>query len=205
MRGTSRDNLSASHAERSSMNTLTQLDAAVASLRGGGVIACPTEAVWGLGCDPFDEAAVMRLLAIKQREVGKGLLLVAADVDQLDGLVDWDALEPGRREAVLASWPGANTWVLPATTRVPRWITGDHDGVAIRISDHPLVAALCRSFGGALVSTSANVAGEAPARREADLAPSLRAAIDALLPGETGGLDRPTPIRDARSGAVLRG
>ena len=187
------------------MNTPAQLDAAVAALRDGGVIAYPTEAVWGLGCDPFDEAAVTRLLAIKRREVGKGLLLVAADVDQLDDLVDWDALEPARRDAVLASWPGANTWVLPASTRVPRWITGDHDGVAIRVSGHPLVAALCRSFGGALVSTSANAAGEAPARSEAGLAPSLRAAVDALLPGETGGLDRPTPIRDARSGAVLRG
>ena len=186
------------------MNTLTQLDAAVASLRGGGVIACPTEAVWGLGCDPFDEAAVMRLLAIKQREVGKGLLLVAADVDQLDGLVDWDALEPGRREAVLATWPGANTWVLPATARVPRWIAGGHDGVAVRVSAHPLVAALCRDFGAPLVSTSANLAGEPPARSEAEISPALREAIDFVLPGATGGLDRPTPIRDARTGVALR-
>lgn len=186
------------------MNTLTQLDAAVASLRGGGVIACPTEAVWGLGCDPFDEAAVMRLLAIKQREVGKGLLLVAADVDQLDGLVDWDALEPGRREAVLATWPGANTWVLPATARVPRWITGEHDGVAVRVSAHPLVAALCRGFGGPLVSTSANAAGAEPPRSLAEADPALLAAVDVVLEGDTGGLARPTPIRDARSGAGLR-
>lgn len=187
------------------MSQATQLDFAIATLHRGGVIACPTEAVWGLGCDPFDEAAVMRLLAIKQREVAKGLLLVAADIGQLEGLVDWAALPPERRDAVLASWPGANTWVLPATARVPGWITGNHDGVAVRVTAHPLLAALCRGFGGALVSTSANVAGEPPARTEAELTPALRTAIDAVLPGDTGGLDRPTPIRDARSGTVLRG
>ena len=180
------------------------LDATVSALRRGGVVACPTEAVWGLGCDPFDEAAVMRLLAIKGREVGKGLLLVAAAPAQLDGLVDWDALPAASRDAVFASWPGPNTWVLPATPRVPRWITGDHDGVAVRVSAHPLVVALCQGFGGALVSTSANTAGEPPARTEDELTPALRAAVDAVLPGETGGLDRPTPIRDARSGVRLR-
>lgn len=186
------------------MNNASPLAATVSALRRGGVIACPTEAVWGLSCDPFDEAAVMRLLAIKGRDIGKGLLLVAAGLEQLDGLVDWDALPAGARDPVLASWPGANTWVLPATPRVPRWITGGHDGVAVRVSAHPLVVALCLGFGGVLVSTSANAAGEPPARTEAELTPSLRAGVDAVLPGETGGLDRPTPIRDARSGAHLR-
>lgn len=185
--------------------TSTRIDTAVNALRNGGVIAYPTEAVWGLGCDPFDETAVMRLLAIKQRDVGKGLLLVAAEVAQLDGLVDWDALPAERRDTVLASWPGANTWVLPATARVPRWITGDHDGVAVRVSAHPLVVALCRAFGGPLVSTSANVASELPARSEAELAPALRTGLNAVLPGRTGDQERPTPIRDARTGAVLRG
>lgn len=179
-------------------------DEALAALRRGGVIACPTEAVWGLGCDPFDADAVTRLLAVKQRDVGKGLLLVAADVAQLDGLVDWDALPHARREAVLATWPGANTWVLPASDRVPRWITGVHAGVAVRVTAHPLLADLCRAFGGPLVSTSANVAGEEPARTESALTPALRAAVDAVLPGETSGLERPTPIRDATTGAALR-
>lgn len=181
-----------------------QLRHAIAALRRGGIIACPTEAVWGLGCDPCNEAAVTRLLAIKHRDVAKGLLLVAADTAQLEGLVDWDALPADRHEAVRTSWPGANTWVLPATARVPRWITGEHSGVAVRVSGHPLVAALCRDFGGPLVSTSANLAGEPPARSEAELAPAVRERIDFVLPGETGGLERPTPIRDARTGIALR-
>ena len=180
------------------------LEDAVTALRRGGVVAYPTEAVWGLGCDPFDEAAVMRLLALKQREVGKGLILVAADATQLDGLVDWAALPPLRRDEVLASWPGPHTWVVPATARVPRWITGDHDGVAVRVSAHPLVAALCRGFGGPLVSTSANAAGATPPRTPREADPALLAAVDVVLEGDTGSLARPTPIRDARSGAGLR-
>jgi L-threonylcarbamoyladenylate synthase len=182
----------------------TALANAVAALRRGGVIACPTEAVWGLACDPFDQAAVARLLAIKHRDVTKGLLLVACDATQLDALVDWDALPTANRAAVLASWPGPHTWVLPALPAVPRWITGGHQGVALRVSAHTLLAALCRDFGGPLVSTSANLAGEPPARTRADLDPALLTAIDAVLPGDTGGLERPTAIRDACTGLALR-
>lgn len=173
-------------------------------LHAGGVVAYPTEAVWGLGCDPFDEAAVRRLLAIKQRPVDKGLILVAASVAQLDGLADWDTLPHDRREDVIATWPGPHTWIVPATPRVPRWITGAHDGVAMRVSAHPVVVALCEAFGGVLVSTSANPAGAPPPRTAADFDPALLTALDGLVPGDTGNLPRPTPIRDARSGAEIR-
>lgn len=184
--------------------TQSQLDHAIATLRRGGVIAYPTEAVWGLGCDPFDQAAVMRLLALKQREVGKGLILVAADVAQFDSLADWGALTDTQRGSVLASWPGPHTWIVPATARAPRWITGDHDGIALRVGAHPLVVALCNGFGGAIVSTSANRAGAPPPRTLDEFDPDLRNAVDAIVAGETSGLSRPTPIRDARSGAALR-
>lgn len=177
---------------------------AAKSLRKGGVIAYPTEAVWGLGCDPFDESAVMRLLAIKQREVGKGLILVAGSIAQFDGLADWDALPPARRDAVAASWPGPHTWTVPATGRVPRWITGDHDSVAVRASAHPVVAALCRAFGAPIVSTSANTSGAPPPRSVDAIDSRLRARLDAIVAGETSGLARPTPIRDAATGAAVR-
>lgn len=180
------------------------IPAAIATLRRGGVIGYPTEAVWGLGCDPFNESAVLRLLALKQRPVAKGLILVAADVTQLEGLVDWDALPDGRRDAVLASWPGPYTWVVPATRRVPRWITGDHADVAVRISAHPVVVAICTAFGAPLVSTSANPSGADAPRTLAEFDPALLAALDLMVPGETGGLLRPTAIRDARSGDALR-
>lgn len=182
---------------------LLDLTPALAALRNGGVIAYPTEAVWGLGCDPFDEPAVLRLLAIKQRPVDKGLILVAARADQFDGLLDWEALPGERRAAVMRSWPGPNTWIVPASPRVPRWITGAHDGVAVRVSAHPVVVALCEAFGP-LVSTSANRSGEPPARRLEALDPLLCALVDATTDGEAGGLAAPTAIRDARSGELLR-
>ena len=181
-----------------------ELAPALVALRSGGVVAYPTEAVWGLGCDPFDEDAVMRLLAIKQRPVDKGLILIASGIAQLDGLARLDALPAARREAVLASWPGPNTWIVPASARVPRWITGDHDGVAARVSAHPPVVALCAAFGGPLVSTSANLSGRPPVRRREQLDPTLCALLDAVVDGDTGELAAPTTIRDARSGAVLR-
>lgn len=182
---------------------LTIADAA-ATLQRGGVIAYPTEAVWGLGCDPFAEAAVLRLLAIKQRPVDKGLILVGGGLDQFAGLLDWDALPTDRREAVFASWPGPHTWIVPATGRVPHWITGAHDGVAVRVSAHPVVVALCAAFGGPLVSTSANLTGAAPAYARAALDPALLAQLDGACAGDTGGLAAPTVIRDARSGTMLR-
>jgi L-threonylcarbamoyladenylate synthase len=180
------------------------LAAAIVRLRGGGVIAYPTEGVWGLGCDPFDEIAVHRLLAIKQRPVEKGMILIAGHVAQLDAIFDWARLPPERAAAVRATWPGAHTWVVPALPQVPRWITGSHDSVAVRVSAHPAVAALCAAFGGPLVSTSANFT-DAPAARARDaLDPVLLARLDGVLDGETGGLDRPTPIRDALTGESLR-
>lgn len=180
------------------------IDAAAAALRRGGVIAYPTEAVWGLGCDPFDQAAVLRLLAIKQRPVDKGVILIAGALDQFDGLLDWEALAPERRRAVHATWPGPHTWIVPTNARVPAWITGAHHGVAVRVSAHPHVIALCAAFGGPLVSTSANLAGAPPAATRAALDPAVLARVDGVSVGETGGLAAPTPIRDARDGAVLR-
>ncbi len=186
------------------MSAPLSLPAAVQWLQHGGVIAYPTEAVWGVGCDPFDEAAVRRLLAIKERPVEKGLILIAADLDQLRPCLDLDALPVERLAEVLASWPGPNTWVMPASPGVPRWLTGEHDGIAVRVTAHPTVIALCRGFGGPLVSTSANLSGQPAPQDRAGLDPALLARLDGVSDGETGGRDRPSTIRDARTGQPLR-
>jgi len=182
---------------------LSLADAANA-LKRGAVLAYPTEAVWGLGCDPDNETAVMRLLALKQRPVDKGLILIAANLDQLRPYLDLSALPSERLAEVLASWPGPNTWVMPAGPQAPRWITGAHAGIAVRVSAHPVVVTLCTAFAGALVSTSANRAGAEPAYRLDELDSELLSAVDGLVAGDTGGLARPTPIRDASSGEALR-
>ena len=187
------------------MPTPLSINEAAIRLKSGGVIAYPTEAVWGLGCDPFDETAVMRLLAIKQRPVDKGLILIAADLAQLQPLLDLPAVPETRLAEVLASWPGPHTWVLPASATAPRWITGTHPGIAVRVSAHPTVVALCRAFGGPLVSTSANLAGAPAAFLREQLDPAVLALVGGATEGETGGLDQPTPIRDALSGHSFRG
>lgn len=174
-------------------------------LRRGAVVVYPTEAVWGIGCDPLNDDAVQRLLRIKQRPVAKGMIVVCDDLARVADWVDLDALPPQRRGAVLASWPGPNTWTLPATARAPRMLCGDHATLAVRVSAHPVVVAICAAFGGAVVSTSANRAGLAPAFDEPALDPDLLSQVDAVVAGATGGLAAPTPIRDARSGDVLRG
>lgn len=175
---------------------------AVSVIRAGGVVAYPTEAVWGLGCDPMDEPAVGRLLAIKGRSPAKGLILIAADFRQLAPLLanpDAEVLAPA-----LASWPGPVTWLLPAHPRLPRWITGEHVELAARVTDHPLAAALCRVYGSPLVSTSANPSGRAPARTALAVRKSLGRSVDYLLPGRVGGAGRPTEIRHLISGRVVR-
>ena len=186
------------------MNARIDASAAARILRSGGVIAYPTEAVWGLGCDPRDEAAPLRLLALKQREVAKGLILIAADEAQLTPFTDFESLSESQRAMVRATWPGPNTWIVPASRDAPRWITGEHDGIAVRVTAHPGVIALCEAFGGALVSTSANRAGMPATAVFDDLDPVVVAGVDAVLEGDSGGLERPSAIRDARSGAVLR-
>lgn len=178
-----------------------QLRQAGTALRRGAVVACPTEAVWGLSCDPLNRTAVERLLALKKRPWQKGVILVAANLDQLALFIEAPSRTALRRAR--ETWPGPATWVFPASPEAPPWITGEHDSVAVRVTAHPLLSALCNRFGGALVSTSANRSGQPPCRSLAAL--RLRFGPELLaVPGATGGLSNPTPIREAATGHLLR-
>ena len=172
-------------------------------VRTGGLIAYPTEAVYGLGCDPRNERAVRRLLALKRRSPRKGLILIAADFTQLAPYLQ--SLTAADQIQLDATWPGPYTWLIPARPEVPRWLRGQFDTLAVRVTAHPLVAALCRACGHPLVSTSANFSGRPPARTALAVRRQLGEKIDALLPGPTGGAARPTEIRDLRTGRLMRG
>ena len=175
---------------------------ASAILREGGIVAYPTEAVFGLGCDPLDGAAVETLLRLKCRSPKKGLILVAAHYSQLEPY-----LRPlSRREmhAVGARWPGATTWLLPARSETPYWLTGGGARLAVRVTAHALAAALCDCFGGALVSTSANRSGLPPARNSLAVRKYFGNSLDYILPGCVGGAERPSEIIDLQTGKVLR-
>ena len=134
-----------------------QIDFAVKCLKQGKVIAYPTEAVYGLGCDPDNVDAVSRILQIKHRALDKGFILIASSWEQIQPLVMY--LTPDLLTRVFATWPGPITWLFPASKQVPAWIRGNHDSVAVRVTAHPIARALCEQFGGPLISTSCNIAG----------------------------------------------
>ena len=179
---------------------------AVRHLNAGGLVLHAAEGVWGLACDPFDPLAVHRLLELKGRPVGKGLIVIGHSAEvftpELGGLVE------GARQTVLGSWPGPETWILP-NRRFPPWITGDHDGVAVRVPGHPQARALSAAFGGPLVSTSANPSGR-PAPTTLIQARSRLAGrgfpedLDYVLPGAVQVPGAASRIRTL-SGETLRG
>lgn len=171
-------------------------------IHAGEVVAYPTEAVWGLGCDPLNRDAVECLLQLKQRPMHKGLILIAASMEQFAPYLAH--LTPGQRQQLESSWPGPVTWLVPDAAMVPEWIRGEHSSVALRVSAHPVAAALCRAFGRPLVSTSANRAGMREARDATTVRRQFGSQLGAIAPGRIGSAAKPTEIRDLLTGAVLR-
>ncbi|OQW95091.1 MAG: tRNA threonylcarbamoyladenosine biosynthesis protein RimN [Beggiatoa sp. IS2] len=175
---------------------------AVRCIARGGIIAYPTEAVYGLGCDPTNEQAIEHLLALKRRSWKKGLILIAADEGQLEPFLE--PLTPILRERVFATWPGPVTWLLPAKPMVSKYLRGTSPQLAVRISAHPLVKTLCHQWGGALVSTSANLTGRPATKTTLQVRRVFAHSIDYILPGKVGERQRPSEIRDGLTNQRLR-
>lgn len=184
------------------MSSWLRVDQAARIVLEGGIIAYPTEAVYGIGCLPLLEQALERIVRIKHRDARKGLIVVAADSAQLEPLA---AIPYGAIGAeIRAGWPGPRTWVVPARPGVPALLTGGRPTLAVRVSDHPILQRLCRRTGSALVSTSANHSGRHPARSALAVRHALGRELDFVLAGPLGPSGRPTEIRDAATGAILR-
>ncbi|WP_226703303.1 L-threonylcarbamoyladenylate synthase [Microbulbifer elongatus] len=175
---------------------------AVRVLAAGGVIAHPTESVWGLACDPFNPEAVSRLVKLKNRPLEKGLILVSGDAADFGGLLH--NLTGDQRARIDATWPGPVTWLVPHFDQIPPWVSGVHHSVALRHTAHPFTAALTRAFGGAIVSTSANPTGCQPARHKFQVLRYFGNELDFVGGGNTGGRSSPSEIRDAASGRIVR-
>lgn len=169
----------------------------------GGVIAYPTEAVWGLGCDPWNAQAVARILALKNRPVEKGMILVAASVAQVRFLLE--PLPESLQNEALSHWPGPVTCVLPDVNRqIPDWVRGEHSSIAVRVSEHPVVKALCETADMPLVSTSCNPAGQEPALNSQQVLGYFGDQLEQIVPGALGGNRKPSRIIDIVSGKQLR-
>lgn len=180
---------------------IKQLARLRAHLQRGGVIAYPTESCYGLGCDPRNRRAVQKILRLKHRTWHKGLILVAANLTQVRHFIQ--PLSAAQCATVNQRWPGPYTFLLPASKRAPRLVTGKHASLALRVSAHPMVARLTQACGS-LVSTSANVAGAKPLTRYADVVRAFGAAVW-VLPGRVGRRKKPSVIIDLHSGKKLRG
>ncbi|SNT71077.1 translation factor SUA5 [Psychrobacter sp. LV10R520-6] len=207
-------------------NSVTQ---AAQYLRAGQLLTYPTESVWGIGCDPFSQLAVQQLLAIKQRPMDKGMIVVTDSAARIAPLLE--SLSAEQRQTVLDSWhispnavaQQAHTWLLPLSQSqssqslsvpIPSWITGAHDSVAVRVIAHPLIQQLCAQVVsvsnpyGFIVSTSCNPSGQPPAlslaQAQGYFINSEFAQQVAYLQGDTLGYELPSQIHDALTGQVIR-
>ena len=182
---------------------------AAALLKQGQVLAYPTEAVWGLGCDPYNEQAFAEILRLKQRPIEKGVIMLAASIQQVQHL--FTGLSAERQQEIIDSWSNnsnadrATTWLLPAGDGIPTWIKGKHPLVAVRVTNHPLCVALCNAFNGFIVSTSANPAGLEPARtmQQAFQYFQQESTLN-YLNGDLGHCQMPSRIINAVTGEVVR-
>ena len=171
-------------------------------LKEGGIIAYPTEAVFGLGCDPTNLRAIRKILTLKKRSPNKGLILIAANFDQLQPYLG--EIDSVIFDRVMQSWPGPVTWLLPVNPHAPKLLHGQYDLQAVRVSNFPLVQDLCNAFGGAIVSTSANQASRPPARNSLQVRLRLGRRVDYILDASVGELKQPSTIKNALTGEVIR-
>lgn len=185
-------------------DTVTINPKVIADLHLGAVIAYPTEAVYGLGCDPDNQQAVLNLLAIKQRPLAKGLILIAANYQQVLPYIDDSLFTPQQHDQIQASWPGPTTWVMPAAASTPTWLTGDFSSIAVRVSAHPVVQQLCHAFAKPLVSTSANLSGQAAIVDKQILQQQMADKVAHIVSGQPDRHLQPSKIIDALSGVVYR-
>ena len=195
------------------------IEQAATRLKQGQLLAYPTESVWGIGCDAYNETAVSRILSIKQRPIDKGMIVITDSIARIDPLLACLSLR--QRQQVLDSWDTkttlntnqAQTWLLPIpqalNTPIPQWITGEHDSVAVRVIAHPLIAQLCAHMVsianpfGFIVSTSCNPSGQPPATNFDEAFAYFGDEIN-YLDAPTLGYAKPSQIRDALTGQVIR-
>ena len=171
-------------------------------MRDGGVLACPTEGVWGLACIASNLQSVQRIIDLKERDTGKGLILIGSDRAQLAPLMA--ALEPAWQSRMDAAWPGPVTFIVPAARNLPSLLTGGRLTLAVRVSDHPVLAALTRGLAEPVISTSANLSGEKTLKTASAIRRVFGESLDGIVAGELGGRRKPSDIIDVRTGRRLR-
>ena len=172
-----------------------------AHLKRGGLIAYPTESCYGLGCDPANRKAVLRILKLKQRPQRKGLILIASHYPQVARYLR--PLMPDEQVKLKNDGAQALTYLLPVKPSCPRWLRGKHDTLAVRLTAHSFAKSLCRRANSALVSTSANRSGQRPAKTYAECQRLFGNSVW-VMRGRVGKRKQPSTIRAWVGGKIIR-
>lgn len=182
------------------MNNLNEI---AERLKQNQVVAYPTEAVFGLGCNPNSEQAVRFLLNLKNRPEEKGLILLASNLELLKPFIDESQMSQTAWQQLETIGEQAITWVVPAKNNVPRYLKGKFNSIAVRICHLPAIVQLCKKTGFAITSTSANLSGLAPCRTVQEVQTQFGKDFP-VLAMPTGGKTNPSEIRDIFSQQILR-
>ena len=183
-----------------SKNESKYIEKASKIILNGGVIAYPTEGVFGLGCLPNNYEAVYRILKIKKRDINNGLIVIASKLEQLNGWTDLTSSEVNR----IKNESEIVTWIVKKTNLVPAWVSGEHNSIAIRLTRHPTASAICNASGSALISTSANISGEGPTNNQKELRKQFCDIVDYIVPGECDMKVGSSMIKIIETGKIIR-
>lgn len=181
--------------------TQKELDNVAEIVQSGGVVAYPTESVYGLGCDPDNLESLRKILTIKNRPNDKGFIILVSHIDQARPYIQ--PLSDSDREQLNTPRQRATTWLIPKKTQVPELLSGQFETVAVRITNHPVALAICETLNGPLVSTSCNLSGQPELISAEQVLTQMPSTIDLVIDAECGG-ERPSQIIDLASGRVLR-
>ncbi|MBK4775904.1 L-threonylcarbamoyladenylate synthase type 1 TsaC [Candidatus Pantoea edessiphila] len=184
-------------------NFFSSVKKCVKELNKEGIIIYPTEAVFGLGCDPDSQIAVKKLVSLKNRSINKGFILIAENYNQLKSYIADHELSSSQRDYMLSRWPGPITFIVPTLPQTPIWLTGQFSSLAVRITDHPNVKELCNQFGKPIISTSANISNQNPCRTFKDIKKQFGNTFPVLF-GKTYGYENPSEIRNIITGDLIR-
>ena len=169
-------------------------------LVNGGVIAYPTESVFGLGCDPSNEQAIAKILKIKKRTLEMGLVLLAPSIEIID---DWTNMNNKQLKVFSSPSLRPTTYIVPASNSVPKWLTVKNT-LAVRVSNDPFIKNICGMMGLPIVSTSANLHGEQPCRSADEVEKIMGSQLDYIVFKPTGSFNNPSTIVDLSSGKTIR-
>ena len=165
------------------------------------VFAYPTEGVWGLGCNPFSEKAVNKLINLKKRPKNKGIIVLAGSLQQL--LPFTQHLSEKLKKRMNSKWPGPHTWLVPSSSETPKWLLGPTGLLALRLSNHKTVKELTKSLNMPICSTSEKISRKKPAKDSEEIRTFCYDKVH-RIEGKLDSLKKPTPVQNLESKEWLR-